>query len=156
VISADARCRDKLQLPEDNSRIFVLQRLRLADHKPLLLETSRIPYYLCPGIEKYEFSKRSLYATLAENYALKIDGAGETIAAVILDRESEKLLRCQTPAPGYRIERIAKLASGVICEYTSSATRADQCVFEHDLRASPERGSGISFELKFVSNDNQK
>jgi len=156
VVAADAKCCEKLQLPAADPKVFVLKRLRLADNKPLLLETSRIPYYLCPGIEKFDFSKRSLYATLAEKYALKIDCAAETIAAVIIDHESEKLLGCQTPTPGYRIERIAKLASGVICEYTSSVTRADQCVFELDLRANPERGDGIVFARKFATGGKQK
>ncbi|MBS1369458.1 MAG: GntR family transcriptional regulator [Lentisphaeria bacterium] len=148
VISADERTSEKLQLRENNRKIFLLKRLRLADGQPLLLETSRIPYYLCPGIETNHFSGLSLYTVLRSRYGLKIESAEEMIAAILMDRESGRLLNCRIPAPGYQIERVAKLASGTACEYTSSVTRADKCVFRLDLRAASGHGA-LRFERTF-------
>ncbi len=150
AVTADARTAEKLRLPEGNRNIFLLRRLRLADGKPLLLENSRIPYCLCPGIEANDFSRLSLYAVLRDRYGLEIESAGETIEAVLIDRESGRLLNCGTPAPGYKIERVARLNSGAVCEYTSSITRADRCVFQLDLRSAPGRGGNTYFERRFL------
>lgn len=151
VIAADERIAEKLQLLEGNRNVFLLERLRLADGKPLLRETSLIPYFLCNGIEKNDFSALSLYAVLRKQYGLPIEFAEETIEAVIIDRTSSELLMCRPPTPGYRISRVARLNSGVVCEYTSSITRADQCVFRLDLHAASDRGGGMYFERKLLA-----
>ncbi len=44
------------------TRLFVLERFRLADDEIISLECTFFPYALCPDIEKYyDFSQESLY-----------------------------------------------------------------------------------------------
>ncbi|GHV41066.1 phosphonate metabolism transcriptional regulator PhnF [Spirochaetia bacterium] len=130
---ADQIVCDKLQLPQNNNRVFFLSRLRCADNEPILLENTYIPYYLCEGIEAFDFSTVSLYYTLSNQYSLNLFHAEETIEAVIISGDTEKMLKCKGRMPGYKIQRVSYLESDYIFEYTTSITRADKCIFRLDL-----------------------
>jgi GntR family transcriptional regulator len=130
---ADQIIAEKLYLPPDNSRVFFLSRLRCADDEPILLEKTYIPYYLCEGIETYDFSHASLYDMLNSQYSLNLFHAVETIEAVIISGDNEKKLKCKGKVPGYKIQRISYLESNTVFEYTTSITRSDKCIFRLDL-----------------------
>ena len=129
----------KLQLPATANKVFYLERLRCADDKPVLLEKTYIPYYLCTGIEFIDFEKASLYDALVQIYALKINKAIETISAVLIREEEAKLLKCEKNVAGYKISRISYLDTGFIYEYTTSITRADMCEFQFELYKNPQK-----------------
>jgi GntR family transcriptional regulator len=130
---ADDTILSTLQMPMGQTRAFHLLRLRCANGDPILLENTYIPYYLCPGIEQYNFSNTSLYHTLTERYGLNLYHANETIEAIIINKEHSDMLKCSPRVPGYNITRISHLDSGYVFEYTTSVTRADKCVFQLDL-----------------------
>ena len=129
----DEKLSDTLQMPSGQRTAFHLTRLRCANGEPILLEDTYIPYYLCPGIELYNFSSSSLYHTLKERYSLNLYHANETIEAIIINKRFAELLKCSARVPGYSITRISHLDSGYVFEYTASVTRADKCIFELDL-----------------------
>jgi GntR family transcriptional regulator len=149
VCKADEYVAQKLNLLEGQSDVFHITRLRCANGNPLLLETTYIPYYLCPGIEKINFDAASLYSVLLNQYALNLYHAEETIEAIIIEREIAELLRVSKKMPGYQIERVSYLNSGFICEYTKSYTRADRCVFKLDLYRNSGSGKNtVDFERR--------
>lgn len=125
--------RDKLKLPASQSKLFHLRRLRCADSKPILLEDTFIPYYLCEGIETVDFSKNSLYQVLSQRYSLNLYHATETIEAIVLGKIEAAQLECKPKSAGYRITRISNLDSGYPFEFTQSVTKADRYVFQFDL-----------------------
>jgi GntR family transcriptional regulator len=133
IRQADQFIREKLKLPLNNNKVFFLFRLRCADGVPILLEHTYIPYYLCEGIEAFDFSERSLYQTLSGSYALNLFHAEETIEAVIIKGKNKDILKCKTVTPGYKIERVSYLDSEYVFEYTTSLTRSDKCIFRLDL-----------------------
>ena len=64
------------------TRLFVLERFRLADDEIISLECTFIPYALCPDIEKnYDFSQKSLYQVLREKYFFQLSVAQQTVEA---------------------------------------------------------------------------
>lgn len=130
---ADDNLCELFKLSEKDSLVFKLVRLRCGDGTPLLLETSYIPYYLCRGIEKYDFSKSSLYNILETHFSLNFAHAIETIEAVHLDKESAQYLKTTHKAIAYHIERTSFLESGYVFEYTTSTTRADKTSFRLNL-----------------------
>lgn len=148
IVEADEFIRDMLNLPGDSRRAFFLSRIRCADNEPILLEDTYIPYYMCEGIEKFDFSERSLYETLRVEYGLHIYHAEETIAAILIKGEIKKKLRCASNSPGYKIRRLSYLDNEYIFEYTTSITRADKCVFKLDLvnNAKSRIGGGVDFQ----------
>lgn len=125
--------RQKLQLPEISSRVFHLNRIRCANDVPMLIESTFIPYYLCEGIENYDFSTMSLYYVLASHYALNTYHATETIEAVNMTEEDRKLLQCPKNIPAFRIRRISHTDTGLVYEYTVSVSRADKNIFQMEL-----------------------
>lgn len=58
--------------------------------EPILLENTYIPYYLCTGIEQYNFSTASLYHTLTERYSLNLYHTNETIEAISVEKGIKK------------------------------------------------------------------
>lgn len=137
IVDVDENVAELLQLPRGQSKAFLLKRLRCANNEPIILETTYIPSYLCPGIEKLDFSTASLYSTLINNYSLSLYHAVETIEAILIDSSEAKHLKCKPKGPGYRIERISHLDSGYVFEFTTSVTRADKCIFKLDLYRNP-------------------
>lgn len=122
-----------LRFPAGQKKAFHLVRIRCADNEPLIVEDTYIPYYLCEGIEKYDFSNGSLYNILSNEYQLELYHANESFEAIIINKKNAALLNCEPGIAGYRICRLSNLESGFIYEYTTSTTRADRCVFQLDL-----------------------
>lgn len=150
IMTATETVAERLQLPEQNTQVFFLRRLRCANSEPLILESTYIPHFLCPGIEQFDFSSVSLYTTLSNSFSLNLNHAVETIEAIIVDNELAEQLHCsQKLMPGYRIERISYLFNEVIFEYTTSITRADKCEFRLDLyKNSGNQRNKVDFERR--------
>ncbi|GCE25138.1 GntR family transcriptional regulator [Dictyobacter alpinus] len=126
-----------LQLPQGQRATFYLDRLRCANGEPILWEQTYIPYWLCKGIERYNFENASLYHTLSEQFSLNLDHATETLEAVILTKGEAERLNCRPKVAGYKIRRQSSLDSGFSFEFTASLTRADRCLFQFDLYKNP-------------------
>lgn len=148
VEEASGELAEILRLPDANRVVFHLERLRCADDRPVMIERTYIPYYLCPGIEEMDFSKASLYQILSSSYSMNLYHATETIAAVLLREEEAKLLGCRTKDPGYKITRVSHLDTGFVYEYTKSTTRADMCEFQMELYRSIPGKTNIPDNIK--------
>ena len=134
VSDADEMVADKMNLTPTQRKVFILKRVRLGDDTPLLLETTCIPWNLCPGIEFYDFATLSLYDVLKNEFGLNIAHATEHIEAVIINKSAAHYLQCtEKVMAGYHIERVSFLENGFVFEYTTSVTRADKCNFKIDL-----------------------
>jgi GntR family transcriptional regulator len=64
--------------------IYYLERLRLADDAPVILERRHIRARFCPGLRRADV-RGSIYRLWTERYGLEIAGADQTIRAVTLD-----------------------------------------------------------------------
>ena len=67
VVDVWGELNNVFNLPKGKDKMFFLERLRLADDIPVLHEKTAIPYYLCPGIEKTDFTKESLFRRTNSN-----------------------------------------------------------------------------------------
>lgn len=137
-----------LKLLTAQNPVFYLERLRLADEEPILWERTYIPYYLCNGIEMFDFNKSSLYQILDETYHLDMYHANESLDAVVLSKSEAAMLECPAKSAGYKITRISYLDSGFLFEYTTSVTRADKCTYQFDLYKSTPSKKPPRLEIK--------
>jgi len=82
LVTPNAFARERLQLAK-TAKVVRLERLRLADDVPMMLETRYIRTDLCPGIEREELSS-SLWRTFEDKYGRKPNhhSQGMTIATV--------------------------------------------------------------------------
>lgn len=67
LIEADEEFQRILKI-DPTDKILHLVRVRLADGKPIALQSNYISQKLCPGIENEDLSSQSLYALLREKY----------------------------------------------------------------------------------------
>jgi len=82
VISADKKRQRLLNLSAED-KVFQLVRVYFADGEPINYTTTYLPVKYFPGVDKYDFSKDSLYDTLESVYGVSITHATRTVEAII-------------------------------------------------------------------------
>jgi GntR family transcriptional regulator len=73
--------------------IFRIDRLRLANAVPMAIEEVQIPQQLCPGLERFDFAKQSLYRLLDQVYGLQFDRCEQVVAAAVPSRAQRSRLQ---------------------------------------------------------------
>jgi GntR family transcriptional regulator len=68
-VEPDPAMQKKLQT-KPGEKAFCLKRIRLADQKPMVIETAYLPVSLCPQLIEEDFSTSSLYSTLREKFEI--------------------------------------------------------------------------------------
>lgn len=84
-------------LPSES--VYYLERLRLADEAPVILERRYIRYRFCPGMRRADV-RGSIYRLWTERYGLEIAGADQTVSAVALCGADATRLNVVNGAPG--------------------------------------------------------
>jgi len=129
VVAADEKIREILRLPAQEEKVNRIVRVRCANNEPILLETTVIPLYLCPGLIEEDLERGSLYAVLREKYGLLLDHAYETYEVGKVRKEEAQYLECRVGLPAFIIERVAYLRNEVPVEWTKSVARGDRLRF---------------------------
>ncbi|HEY1133123.1 MAG TPA: GntR family transcriptional regulator [Nocardioides sp.] len=109
--------------------VHVVRRRRSADAEPIALETSVFPVALTPGLLGADLTG-SLWELLAASYDVVVTTARATLASVVLDDTSCRLLDAVAATPGTRLERSAYDADGRCVEFARDVYRSDRAVFE--------------------------
>lgn len=113
--------------------IFVLRRLRLANGRPMALETVHIPERLCPGFIGENLEDRSLYQILERKYGIRAARALQQWQAVPCPPADAKLLDIRGGSPVLQIQRTTIDTRGRPFEYLESFFRGDRYVFQAEL-----------------------
>jgi GntR family transcriptional regulator len=72
--------------------VYRIERLRLADGTPMAVEEVHIPVELCPDLENYDLTTRSLYEILDEAYQLRFVRCEQIVSASLPTRSQRRLL----------------------------------------------------------------
>ena len=99
-----------LQVGPDN-KLFYVERLRLADNLPVILERRYIVAEYCPELTEGDMTG-SLYAVWTERYRLDIEGADESIRAVHLQGPEARALQVRDGAAGLLVRSVGYLVGG--------------------------------------------
>ncbi len=121
------------------AEVIKLARLRLADDRPLAIETAILPFALCPTLLTHDFAVESLYNVLERVYRLTLVGAEQTIEAALAEPRELDLLELAAPAAVLRIQRLTFTGEGVPVEYVQSTYRGDRYKFRSALQAGKPR-----------------
>ncbi len=136
VIAAEGELAESIGI-QPGSPLFRLRRIRLADGEPMGIQTSHVPLYLAPGLERRDFRKeQSLYAVLRDHHGLVPARAHETHSAVALDPHQARLLGTEPGAPALASRRLTFLESGTPMELVFSLMRGDRHRVVLELSAS--------------------
>jgi GntR family transcriptional regulator len=113
--------------------VLHLHRLRFIALEPILIVSSYLPQHLVLGIEKNDFTHKSLYEVLRSNYGLKIDKVKRGIEAVAATDIEARLLQVEFGAPLLQIESTSYTPDGKPVEYFIAKRRGDRTRFEFEL-----------------------
>lgn len=114
--------------------VFVLKRLRLANGRPIAIETVQMPEKLCPGIIGESLEDRSFYALLRQKYDIHPARALQVWQAVACPAADAKLLDLPKGSPVLQIQRTTYDQHGRPFEYLDSFFRGDRYVYYAELR----------------------
>lgn len=126
VIPATDRIAQQLSIP-NQTPVYEMKRLRLADDHPLALETAYIPVHLLPDLTQDD-ATGSIYA-YAEQHGLRLKHATQTLEARSAGPEEAKLLTISPNAPVLLIDQRTYLEDGGMFEYSRSLFRGDSYSF---------------------------
>jgi GntR family transcriptional regulator len=123
---------------EGERELYHMERLRLADGLPVILERRHVVADLCPGLEKRALAG-SLYALWTERYGLSIAGADQTIRAVVLRGTDAELLAVRSGTAGLALVSTGCVGTGDPLWYERTLYRGDAYEF-HNRVGRPARG----------------
>ncbi len=109
-----------------------MERLRLADRVPVILERRWVAASLCPGLERADLAG-SLYALWTGRYRLSLGGADQSIRAVALAREEARLLGDRPRAAALLVVSTGRLADGRALWFERTLYRGDAYEFQNRL-----------------------
>lgn len=132
IISANKMIAQHLNINE-NSDVFLLERIGYHNQTPLNLTFSYIPYSLVEGIETIDLKFCSLYETLENNYSIKILGINREIEAIKADYELSKILQISEGLPilkfNGQVRAELKNKKNINIEYFHTYYRTDNIKF---------------------------
>jgi GntR family transcriptional regulator len=125
------------QLELSSSKVFVLRRLARSGGTPITLLTAYLDPFRFPGVEKIDFTGRSLYETLADNYCTKMARAVSTLDLIRADHDHALL---KVPLGSFVLRVTSTTFAGEEpVEYAEILYRPDCFRFHFEsVRAAPE------------------
>jgi GntR family transcriptional regulator len=133
---ADETVRGILGL-KDNSQIYNIKRLRLANNIPVGIEQDFIPEAYCPGLEKFNLTS-SLYKILRDEFQHVIDYIDNSVEASKPSREEKELLNLAVGIPVLKIKSQMHTESGLNLLYERSVYRSDE--YKYHIRVYGNKG----------------
>lgn len=134
IIPAGREIADRLKLNE-NTPVYEIKRVRLADNVPMALETTYLPANLVKGLTE-DIINQSLYQYIEEKLNLVIHEATQQIEASNAKDQELRLLEIEKGSPVLLILRTSILKDGIPFEFVKSAYRADRYKFVHTMQRS--------------------
>ena len=113
--------------------LFELERLRLMDEVPILVDRTRIPLALAPDLGEVDFSTASLYGVLEDRYGIRPARARFAVEAIAADERLAALLELERGGPLLRCEQLTEDESGRPIELCEMVYRGDRYRFRATL-----------------------
>ena len=121
--------------------VVFIERLRVGDGEPLVLDTAHLPAALVPGLEAVDFERRSLYEVLEQDYGHRVSGARETLEPVILTPRECELLEVPRHSTALLTRRVTTAADGTVLALGHVLLRGDRSRYIY-TRAVDSDGEG--------------
>ena len=132
LVPATKEVASRLQVEPDD-QVIELQRLRGVGDEFFILDTTYLPYSICPEVLHTDFSNRSLYAFLEEDLGLVITHGQRSLEAVLANDYEAGLLQIDKGDPLILLDSVVYLDDGKPIEYFCALHRGGRARFEVDL-----------------------
>lgn len=108
--------------------LVYLERIRLVDRRPAVLDCSWLPAHLAAPLLEADFRHTALYRELEERCGLRPDAGWERVLPELPTPEQRQLLGLTARTPAYGIERLA-CQGHLAVEWRHGVIRADRFQF---------------------------
>jgi len=132
LVSPPPEIAENLEI-KPGAKVIKMHRLRGIKEKPLILDSTYLPYELCPQVMDNDFSSQSLYAFLEERLGLEIARAHRTLCAVSASEYVAKMLELNISEPVILFESVAYLTDDRPIEYFQGYHSCRDSLFSVDL-----------------------
>jgi len=126
----------------ESEEIVYLERLRLADGVPLILEHRWVRETLAPGLSREDVAA-SFYRVLEEKFGLSMTGERHSISAVLLDGESADLFGLNEPAVALLVEGAGFIRGETPLWYQRLLYRGDRYRLDNETRGAATSAVGL-------------
>lgn len=134
TLQSDAHIARHLGISEGEA-VTRIERLRLGNHEPLMLEVIWASAALFPGIHLRDLANVPLNDILTADYGITLVRARESIEARTADSYVSRLLSIEKEVLLLHVEHTAFASGGRIAYFVSSSYRGDRVKFTIDLEA---------------------
>lgn len=124
LVASDPLIAQKLHITAGDS-VYRLERLRLADDRPMALHVSFVPVSRCPNLNRFDFEKQSLFTVLEQEFGLKLTWQEVVITPVIAYKNEAAILNIKTGVPLLRSDGVAYLEDDTPIETHQILYRSD-------------------------------
>ena len=97
---------------------YLLERVRMMDGIPSVVEQNYLPKWLYPGLDKFDLETHSLYSLMEEQWNVVPAKADQFFSVGIADHSMAKLLQLEPGEPLLLVSNLAKSAKNEIIEFT--------------------------------------
>jgi GntR family transcriptional regulator len=115
-----------------NDNVYYIERLRLADGRPVILERRYVVARFCSGLTERDLTG-SLYTTWVEKCKLDIIGADQTVRAVTLSGSEAQLMGVVEGAAGLLVTSVGYLREETPLWWERTLYRGDAYEFRNRL-----------------------
>lgn len=123
----DAQAAEMLDCEPDEPLVY-LERLRLLDGEPLMLDWSWLPWRLAHRLLSVDFHRTALYRELEVRCGIRPDSGWERVSPLLPEPEQRQLLQLGSRTPAFGIERLAREGTRPV-EWRHGIIRADRFQF---------------------------
>ncbi|HEV8564579.1 MAG TPA: GntR family transcriptional regulator [Actinomycetota bacterium] len=113
--------------------LFELERLRSMDDVPILVDRTRVPLSLAPGLDELDLEETSLYEVLEERFGMRPARARFTVDAIAADERRAALLGLEPGQPLLRCQQQTEDETGRQIELCEMVYRGDRYRFRATL-----------------------
>ncbi|MGI5835395.1 MAG: GntR family transcriptional regulator [Chloroflexota bacterium] len=128
-ISAPTARHAKMLDISPTAKVFSIERLRLVNGEPVLLDECFIPFDLCPELIQEDLESRFLHDILSEKYGIRMVEQEKWVEPVVLDDYEAGLLRTKRGALGLQVERVAYTEGKKPMEFRKSLVPGHRCKY---------------------------
>lgn len=123
--TASERVAAELHIEPGSPTLFV-ERLRVADGDPFLLEQAYLPAERFPGLLGANLESSSLYQLLSDRYDTAVARSRETFEPVVLRSREAALLGVKPRTPALLVEGTSYSNAGIPVEFSRTFVRGDR------------------------------
>lgn len=121
-------------------QVIQIVRLRLADGKPMAVETRFLSYHACPQLLDEDLETQSIHKLLIEKFNIPLIRACYSIEARVLTEQEADLLQVEHGTAGFLVERTTFTTGNHPVTWFHTIYRGDQYRFVAEMQGCDQPG----------------